>query len=276
MVVAVDAAKSRRLATIGTILAISLGVFFLAVPLLSGVLGRFVPHSVQDPVGRQVIDAARGDARYCNDPEGLKALDALVDRLDAATDHDAPFRVYVVDDEVLNAFAAPGGHVVLFHEIIERSKDPQEVAGVLAHEMAHEIESHPASGLVETVGYGVFALLVPGGGDLGSEVVGSIVTSKFSRDDELEADRRGVELLNAAGIDSRGLARFFDTMAEEGEEIPGALEFLSTHPTGSNRQAQVANLQKEGAVALDDAQWRALRNICASTSADPVAVGSSN
>lgn len=273
MVVAVDP-KKRRLATIGTILAVGLGGFFLAVPLLSGVLGRFVPQSVQDPVGRKVIDAARGDARYCNDPEGLKALDSLVDRLDGATDYDAPFRVYVVDDEVLNAFAAPGGHVVLFREVIEQARDPQELAGVLAHEMAHQVEGHPASGLVETVGFGVFALLVPGGGDIGSEVVGGIITSKFSRDDELDADRGGVKLLNDAGIDSRGLARFFDTMAAQGEEIPGALEFLSTHPTGDSRQAQVANLQREGAVALDDAQWKALRNVCASTTAEPVAVGS--
>ena len=54
--------------------------------------------------------------------------------------------------------------------------------------------------------------------------------------------------------------------------LAGALEFLSTHPTGSNRQAQVANLQKEGTPALDDAQWQALRAVCkvTSTTASPV------
>lgn len=265
--------KKRRLALIGTILAVALLLFFLSVPLLSGVLGQFVPQRVQDPIGKQVVEAARGKASYCTGTEGLQALDTLVDRLAATADHDAPFRVYVVDDEVLNAFAAPGGHVVIYREIITQAHDPQELAGVLAHEMAHELAGHPASGLVATLGYGIFSLLTPGGGEIGSEIAASVVASKFSRDDELEADRLGIALLNAAGLDSRGLARFFDTMTAAGREVPGALEFLSSHPTGDHRQAQVASLQREGAPALGDVQWQALRNVCASTSTTPTPVG---
>lgn len=264
--------KKRRLAIIGTVLAVLFLLFFVSIPFMSGFLGRFVPHSVQDPIGKKVIEATRDKAEYCTAPEGLAALDSLVDKLAAQADHEVPFRVYVVDDDVLNAFAAPGGHVVIYREIIDRANDPQELAGVLAHEMAHEVEGHPASGLVETLGYGIFSLLTPGGGEIGSEVAAGIVTSKFSRDDELEADASGIALLNKAGIDSRGLARFFDTMDAAGNEIPGALEFLSTHPTGEHRQTQVANLQKDGAPALDAAQWSALRNVCSvtSTTASPV------
>jgi predicted Zn-dependent protease len=264
--------KKRRLAIIGTCLAVGMLAFFLAIPFMSGFLGRFVPHSVQDPIGKKVVDSTRGKDEWCTAPEGLAALDSLVDKLAAKADHDTPFRVYVIDGDVLNAFAAPGGHLVIYREIIDRAHDPNELAGVLAHEMAHEVEGHPASGLVETLGYGIFSLLTPGSGDIGSDIAASVVTSKFSRDDELEADASGIALLNAAGIDSRGLARFFDTMAAEGNEIPGALEFLSTHPTGENRQAQVANLQKEGTPALDDAQWQALRGVCkvTSTTASPV------
>ena len=268
----VDPNRSKRLARIGTILAVVLVLFFLAVPLLSGVLGPVVPQRVQDPIGKQVVESVRGEAKYCTDPAGLAALDGLVDRLAAAADHDAPFRVYVVDDEVLNAFAAPGGHIVIYREILAQAKDPQELAGVLAHEMAHEVAGHPASGLVKTLGYGVFSLLTPGSSEVGSEIVQSVVASKFSRDDELEADRGGIALLNAAGIDSRGLARFFDTMAAAGE-VPGALEFLSTHPTGENRQAQLVDLQRDGAPALDAAQWQALQNVCAVTSTEPAPVG---
>jgi len=264
--------KKRRLAMIGTVLAGCCLLFFLAIPFMSGFLGRFVPHSVQDKIGKKVIEATRDDAQWCTAPKGLAALDSLVDKLAAQTDHDAPFRVYVVDGDVLNAFAAPGGHVVIYREIIDRARDPQELAGVLAHEMAHEVEGHPASGLVETLGYGIFSLLTPGGGEIGSDVAAGIVTSKFSRDDELEADAAGIALLNAAGIDSRGLARFFDTMAEAGNEIPGALEFLSTHPTGEHRQAQIANLHKAGAPALGADEWQALRSVCSvkSTTAAPV------
>ena len=267
-------ARSKRLSRIGTVLAVLMLLFFLGVPLLSGVLVKLVPDSVLDKAGAQIIDSARDDKPYCTDAEGAKALDALVDRLATASGSHIRFRVYVVgDDEVLNAFAAAGGHVVIYRRIIEEAHDPDELAGVLAHEMSHELAGHPDKALVEAMGYGVFSLLTPGGGDIGSQVAAQVVTSVYSRDDELEADRRGVELLNSAGIDSRGLARFFDTMKAKGNDIPGALEFVSTHPTGEHRQAAVKDIEKAGSPAMDPAAWAALRGICKSTSSSAAPVG---
>lgn len=265
--------RSRRLSRIGTALAVLFLLFFLAIPLFSGVIARLVPDRVLDSAGAQIIESARGKAPYCTGPEGLAALDSLVDRLSAASGSDIRFRVYVVHDDVLNAFAAAGGHVVIYERIIQEAHDPDELAGVLAHEMSHQLEGHPDKALVEALGYGVFSLLTPGGGEIGSQVAATLVTSAYSRSDELDADRRGVELLNAAGIDSRGLARFFDTMKAEGNEIPGALEFLSTHPTGERRQAAVKDLEKAGAPALEPAAWQSLRTICASTSTTASPVG---
>jgi predicted Zn-dependent protease len=266
--------RSRRLAIIGTVLAVVLALFFLSIPLLAGVLARFVPASVADSIGKQVIAEARGNHRYCSDAAGLRALDALVDRLAAEADYEGQFHVVVVDADVLNAFAAPGGHMVVFRAILDEAADPQEFAGVLAHEMSHEIVGHPSKAVVKSAGYGVFSLLTPGGSTMGSQVAQQVVASSYSRDDELEADRRGVQLLNVAGIDSRGLARFFDTMHAKGGDVPGALEFMATHPTGEHRQTQLASLSREGAAALDDAQWQALRNVCTSTATEVTPVGS--
>jgi beta-barrel assembly-enhancing protease len=266
-------ARSKRLSRIGTVLAVLLLLFFLGVPLLSGVLVKLVPDSVLDKAGAQIIDSARDDKPYCTDVEGAKALDALVDRLATASGGNVRFRVYVVDDDVLNAFAAAGGHVVIYRRIIEEAQGPEELAGVLAHEMSHELEGHPNKALVEAMGYGVFSLLTPGGDEIGSQVAAAVVTSVYSRSDELDADRRGVELLNTAGIDSRGLARFFDTMKAKGNDIPGALEFVSSHPTGEHRQAAVKDIEKAGDPAMDPAAWAALRGICKSTSSSAAPVG---
>ncbi len=265
--------KKRRLAIIGTVLAVAMGAFFLSIPLLSGVLARFVPNGVTDRIGSELIESVGEKASFCTDEKGLAALDDLVQKLARAADHDVPFRVYVVKDDVLNAFAAPGGYVVIYDEIITNAADPNELAGVLAHEMSHELADHPNKGVVQALGYGVFSLLLPGGGDMGAELGRTVVDSKFSRDDELEADRKGVELLNAAGIDSRGLARFFDTMAAKGGNVPGALEFISSHPTGEHRQTALKELEKEGAPALDAAQWDALRGVCKISGKTPKPVG---
>src|SRR5688572_4238643 len=111
---------------IGTILAVALVVFFLSIPLLSGVLSGFVPASVQDKAGRMVVQQVGEGAKFCTDDDGLAALDQLVDRL-AVNGGGASFHVYVVDEDVTNAFAAPGGHVVIFSSIIEAAETPEEV-----------------------------------------------------------------------------------------------------------------------------------------------------
>ena len=265
--------RSRRLARIGTVLAVALGLFAVSIPFLSGFVGPLLPHSVQDPIGKETVDSARESSPFCNDAAGLAALDDLADRLVAKSGLDTPVRVYVVDADVLNAFAAPGGHIVLFRRIVDEANDPDELAGVLAHEMAHEIESHPATGLVEMLGFGVFGLFA-GGDGLGERVAQHILTAAYSRDDELVADRRGVTLLNDAGLDSRGLARFFDTMTKEGGNVPGALEFLSTHPTGERRQDALKDLERSGEHALSLPQWQALQSVCKTTTQTPTPVGS--
>jgi predicted Zn-dependent protease len=267
-----DAQRRKRLATIGTVLAIGLGAFFVSIPLMSGLLARLVPTSVEAKVGDQMMDELAKSGKFCRSEAGLAALDGLVDRLAATTDGTYDFEVYVADDEVLNAFAAPGGHIVIYRSIIEEAEQPEEVAGVLAHEMAHVTEGHPRRGMVEALGYGVFRLLTPGDDNIGAELVKSALTNRYSRDDELDADRTGVEMLNAAGIDSRGLAAFFDRLAAQGQEVPGALEFLSTHPTGDNRKGNLEGLTKEGAPAMTAEEWKALQAACEDTG-EPKPVG---
>ncbi len=259
-----DARRKRRLTALGTTLAFAIGGFFLAIPFLSGFLSRFVPASVESTVGSQMIEELGKETSFCQDPDGLAVLDVLVESLAAQTDGTYEFRVYVADQEILNAFAAPGGHIVLYRNIIDQAETPEEVAGVLAHEMAHIIEGHPARGMVEAMGYGIFKLFTVDD-STGAELVKSAVTNHYSREDELEADRVGVDLLNAAGTDSRGLLAFFDRLSDRGQEIPGALEFLSTHPSGDTRKKALQAYVGKGNTALTETQWKALRGVCKET-----------
>jgi len=259
-----DARRKRRLAALGTFLAVSIGVLFLSIPFLSGFVARFVPASVEATIGAQMIDELGKETEFCQGAEGLAALDTMVEALAAQTDGTYEFRVYVADQEVLNAFAAPGGHIVLYRSIIDEAESANEVAGVLAHEMAHVTNGHPARGMVEAMGYGVFRLFTMDE-SMGAELVKATVTNHYSREDELEADRDGVDLLNTAGLDSRGLFAFFDRLSSRGQEIPGALEFLSTHPSGDTRKKALRDRVAEGKVSLTDEQWKALRGVCQET-----------
>ena len=248
----------------GTVLAVSIGLLFLSLPFISGFVSRFVPASVEATMGAQMIDELGKDTEFCQDAEGLAALDVIVEALAAQTDGTYEFRVYIADQDVLNAFAAPGGHIVLYRSIIDEAESPNEVAGVLAHEMAHVTNGHPARGMVEAMGYGVFRLFTKDD-SMGAELVKSTVVNHYSREDELAADRDCVALLNAAQLDSRGLLRFFDRLSERGQEIPGALEFLSTHPSGETRKNALEGNVNDGALALTDEQWTSLKGACKET-----------
>jgi beta-barrel assembly-enhancing protease len=259
--------RSRRLAIIGTVLAVSLLVFILALPLLSGLAAPMVPNSVQEPVGAKMVEITAGQAQFCRDEKGLAALKHLAEELAAADESDVDYKIYVSSAEVVNAFAAPGGHIVLFRPIIDKADSPNEVAGVLAHEMGHVVEHHPAQGLVEAVGYGLFTLLVPGAGQDSAMLAHKLMSNKYSQGDELEADEVGVNMLNRAGIDSNGVVAFFKKLEAISGSTPSALEFLSTHPAEGRRIEALQNAIKAGRPALDDEQWAALRQVCQSTGA---------
>lgn len=262
------------MARIGTILAVVLLLGFVTFPFLSGFAAPFVPSSVQDPIGAQMIESTSAEAPLCNGKEGKAALEKLATKLANASGSDRTFKIYVANADVLNAFAAPGGHIVLFKAIIDNAKGPNEVAGVLGHEMGHVVEDHPAKGVVEALGYGIYGVLVPGGGADTNAVAQTLLTSAHSRGDELDADHVGVEMLNTAGIDSHGLIDFFATLEAQGNSIPGALEFLSTHPTGDTRTSRLQEYVADGEPAMTDAEWEALKKMCDSSggSADPVVV----
>jgi beta-barrel assembly-enhancing protease len=253
--------RGQNLARIGTIIALVLLVVVVSFPLWSGLLARFLPHSLEVTVGDTLVSTLPQDS-FCRGEEGLAALDEVVRELAAAADTDDEFLVYVVDEDVFNAFAAPAGRIVLFRAIIEKAEDPSEVAGVLAHEMAHVIERHPSKGVVQALGYGIFGMLNPGADTVGSDAAQAVMTNHYSRSDELDADRVGVEMMNEAGYDSRGLVTFFARLEEEGAKIPGALEFLSTHPTGDRRAAALETLVRDGKPVLDADGWSALRSVC--------------
>lgn len=246
-------------------LAIFLLVAFIAFPLFSGVVAPLVPQRVVDAVGAEMIKDTASKGSFCVAPEGKAALEQMVTRL-AAHAGDREFKVYVSDQEVVNAFAAPGGHIVLYQPILAQASSADEVAGVLAHEMGHVVEDHPTQALVEAVGYGIFNAMTPGDAET-EKVAKALLTNHYSRNHELDADRHGVELLNAAGIDSRGLFSFFDRIKEAGDDVPGAVEFLSTHPTGETRRDNLEGVASEGEPALSESEWKALQEICSQTGA---------
>jgi len=159
------------------------------------------------------------------------------------------YQVDVIDDDQLvNAFAAPGGFVYISTGLIMTAGSCAEIAGVVSHELAHVTERHTVESLEqqyaaqEIIGWFLGDALA---GDIAKIIYALVVDTAFSRDDEAEADDVGLQIVYDAGYNPYGLVDFFETLlAMEGNGI-GYPDFLSTHPATEERVSELKSLIKE-------------------------------
>jgi Zn-dependent protease with chaperone function len=238
-------------------------------------IAGLIPKDARAALGQQVVRSVTAAGRVCETPDGLAALNALAAKLSAASGRDKTFTVTVVDNPAVNAFAAPGEVIVVMRGLLAQAAGPDEVAGILAHEMGHGIELHPEAGLVRGLGLAVVGELILGGTSGGSLANVALVLTNlsYSRGAEREADGHALAILKASAISPEGLAQFFERMAkrEGGSEkskpssgrLGTGMEIMSSHPSNAERLARVRGaIGYPSQPALSPAGWAALKDIC--------------
>jgi Zn-dependent protease with chaperone function len=243
-------------AAVSAVFAVAAVALFLMSPAL---IARAVPRSVE----RQLGDMMAGDfgGQTCAGPGGSQALAALVARVDPA---DPDVRVSAVNLPIVNAVTLPGGRIVLFDGLIQAAASPEEVAGVVAHEIGHVRHRDVLESLLRQVGLSVLL------GGLDGHVGGytnALLASAYSRGAEARADGYAINALAQAQISPLPTARFFKRLsAQEGDGGIGRFTaYLSTHPMSRDRAARFIAAAKghhadRPVLAAD--QWGALRGIC--------------
>ena len=178
----------------------------------------------------------------------IAVVTQLVARLAAAlppAERRYQFRAVLLDRPEVNAFALPGGRIFVFTGLLDRIQKPGELAGVLAHEMAHVTQRHGLRKLIASGGpYYVLKLFISDQqGVLSAISAGSqlLVGQYYSRDVEREADTIGWHNLVAADIDPRGMVDFFQLLTE-GENATGIPQMFRSHPATSERIASLNKL----------------------------------
>ena len=121
------------------------------IPILSAIITPLVPVSWEEALGEQVVRQLVPEESRCGEPRLMQALSVVVHPLiQAEPSNRYPIRLYVLDDKTINAFAAPGGHVVLSRGLLERTGAPEQLAGVLAHELQHVYRRHATRAIIRT------------------------------------------------------------------------------------------------------------------------------
>lgn len=258
----------------GLSIAFVLGTVFLG-PKLFEQAGGLIPQETEMQIGKMAIESSIDDP-VCVAPQGQAALEKMVHSLKQGMSRDIPFNVRVIsDDEMLNALAAPGGYLVIFSGILKNADTAKEVAGVLAHEMAHIEMNHPMKSLMRNLGVTLTLQMMFGDARAignAAHFAGMMNQLHYSREDEMEADAIGQALLEKANIDPAGLSLFFERIRQEetaygdhGGHWPHFEEYFSTHPQTEKRINQL-KLNESGSQTyqkvLNDSEWQALKAIC--------------
>ena len=151
------------------------------------------------------------------------------------------WKLHIIDnDEVLNAFATPGGYIYVYSGLIKFLDSEDQLLGVLGHEMAHADQRHSTRQLSKSLGVALLLDAALGKRDAVEQILGALVSLQFSRANESESDEYSVKYLCPTPYNAAGSAGFFEKM----ENQPQPPEFLSTHPNPSNRVKNIHDLAK--------------------------------
>jgi len=196
-------------------------------------------------IGRQLAMEVEQQAKMIEDPMITEYVNRVGQNVVLHSDAKIPFTIKVIDSDEVNAFALPGGFFFVNKGLILAADNEAELAGVMAHEIAHVTARHAMEnqGKGSLINYAALAGIIFGGPILspilqnGGGILAGIASLKFSRGAEMEADNLGVQYLYAAGYDPTAMATMFEKLASQNKKKPGKLSKLfSTHPQSIERR----------------------------------------
>ena len=234
---------------VGLVMGLALLLWFGSDLIVEWAVAR-IPVEWEQKLGESVYHDALSKETVLKEGRAVEAVQEMTQRLTDKIPHNPyRFQVSVVSSPTVNAFALPGGYVVVYTGLIKKAESGEEVAGVLSHELNHVLERHGLERMVKTVGLAAVVSILVGDQQgligLAKELGLNLVTLKFGREQETEADITGLRLLSDSHIAPEGMIGFFERLSEKDK---GRVELFSTHPMSAARadrlKAELAALPK--------------------------------
>jgi predicted Zn-dependent protease len=252
--------STRRAKLIGVFWLVAVGAVATAfaggLPLLA--------HTVPFATERKIAAAAdfHPPEAPCTNAAGEQALHKLVARLYPLEPGDDKIQIHVqaIHSAKVNAFAVLGGDIYVNQGLIEQAESPEELAGVIAHEIEHVRHRHVLENVMVRIGgWGTLALVF---GDTTSlaNLAPIMLSLQYTRGQEHQADADGIKRLVQAQVSVKGFEDFFERMRRRD---PGRSEYFSDHPSDASRAALAAQyVGRTSRPVLSAGEWKALQNIC--------------
>jgi predicted Zn-dependent protease len=202
---------------------------------LAGYLALQTPYTWDQGLGALAKERYLAGSTRCTNPVLVGAVQEIMDQLIVGLEPTyREIDVYVLEDDKINAFALPGGQVFVLTGLLQEIQSPEELVGVLGHELGHVVKRHGMQRIAESLWFNfIIAQIfgdVSGIGEAVSVEAIELVETGFGRDQERESDAFGLALMGRVGYEPRDFPNFFGRLPDHG--MP---EFLSTHPDPGSR-----------------------------------------
>ena len=251
-------------------------MIFVIVPALAGQLAAFIPPEREVRVGNAILrqfervlsKEDRGDWR-CTNPKGQMALERMMQALQQGQEFPYAVQVGVVDHKMINAFALPGGRIVVMRGLIEMAETPEQLAAILAHELGHVAQRDPIEQALRAAGTAGLLSLVLGdatGGTVLALAGETLISAKNSRGVEARADDFALVQMAKAGVSPEALAEFFELLLEKMGDPVFDMGWISSHPPSAARAAHAraaVQTTRSYKKTVSSEEWQAIQQICA-------------
>ncbi len=252
--------STRRAKIIGAVWIAAAAAAAVAFVGGMGLLARAVPFASEKKIAAAVDFGA--EASPCTRAAGERALQKVVGRLYPLQpgDDQIQIEVHAVHSPQVNAYAVLGGSIYVNQALIEQAGSPEELAGVLAHEMEHVRHRHVLENIMVRLGTWGALALVFGDASSTADLAQMMLSLQYTKTQELQADEDGLRRLVQAQVSVKGYQDFFDRMRRRGA---GGTDFFSDHPSDASRAQLAAQYAgRTSRPVLTETEWKALRNIC--------------
>jgi len=250
------------------------------IPSIARSLTLKVPVAWEEKLGDTILGSMSPEESRRNAPQTQQALEEIVARL-LATDPQQPYKIkiHLQSDSLVNAFALPGGHIIVFQGLLDQTDSAEEMAGILAHELQHVLRRHTTQAIIRSVSiYLIFSTLtgdVTGAMQTVLDTASNLGHLSMNRSMETEADRDGMLMILKAGINPAGMIQAFQKLDDnlnsdknqsspddlKTESSSNILKYISTHPLGAERVKNLQDIARNSAEKnysplLPDLDWK--------------------
>lgn len=231
------------------LLVLAAGLYFLLLGLVPFLGLRLISRDSEITLGNKLHQVMLSELSFVGntpDTTGTYRLQAYAKNLQLSEEY--PIRLTLVHSDIVNAYALPGGQVVVYTGLLRKLKTPEALAALLAHESTHVNSRHSMRSLLRSGANGLLVSIIFGDATgLSGALAGNLENLsglRYSRSLETEADETGMDLMRRNGVPPQGMVQLMKTLEKEGD-IPDELSFLSSHPLTKNRIKRAERYSKK-------------------------------